>query len=214
MPIFIEPEDLDVDIFLTTHSHEDHADAETISRLHKAGSTLFIGPWDSQRIFRECAVPPTCTRLIHPGETLELGGGTTLQATFALPTDRVDLNHTGSLLTFANGITFYNTGDTGYAPRLATLLPTEVDICAICINGGFHNLVPTQAADIVKAIRPRVAVPCHYDMMVNNVGSPDMLRIAMLAAGSDAQFHQMTYYEPWLYRRSANETPQPATQRS
>src|SRR5690348_15576354 len=35
LPIFIEPEDLDVNIFLTTHSHHDHADPETIIRMPK-----------------------------------------------------------------------------------------------------------------------------------------------------------------------------------
>ena len=102
---------------------------------------------------------------------------------------------------FANGIRFYNSGDTAYTERLAGLLPTDVDICAICINGGFHNLSPLQAATIVKEIRPRVVVPCHYDMMVNNVGSPDMFRVALDFVGSDASCFVMNYYQPWLYRR-------------
>src|SRR5579863_2995871 len=29
LPVFIEPEDLDIDVFITTHSHQDHADPET-----------------------------------------------------------------------------------------------------------------------------------------------------------------------------------------
>ncbi len=33
LPVFIEPEDLDIDIFITTHSHQDHADPETIARM-------------------------------------------------------------------------------------------------------------------------------------------------------------------------------------
>jgi L-ascorbate 6-phosphate lactonase len=105
------------------------------------------------------------------------------------------------LLRFSDGTTFYNTGDTANAERLAALLPTEVDVCAICINGGFHNLSPVEAAGILSAIRPRVVIPCHYDMMVNNVGSPDMLRIAMDLASSPAVFKLMKYYEPWLYQR-------------
>src|SRR3984957_18035491 len=32
LPIFIEPEDLDVNVFITTHSHDDHADPETLRR--------------------------------------------------------------------------------------------------------------------------------------------------------------------------------------
>jgi L-ascorbate 6-phosphate lactonase len=203
LPIFIEPEDLEIDVFITTHSHDDHADPETIRRVGKNGRTRFIGPFDSMRIYSECGVPETCSRLIHPGEILELGASITMQATFALPTDATDLNHSGVLLRFDNGVTFYNTGDTAYAERLDALIPQQVDVCAICINGGFHNLGPDEAAQIVKAIRPRVVIPCHYDMMINNVGSPEAFRGALDAARSDATCHQMKYYEPWLYRRPA-----------
>lgn len=201
LPIFIEPEDLDVDVFITTHSHQDHADPETIRRLRTTRPIRFLGPFDSMQIYQECGVPSSSCRLIHPGETVQLGSSINLEATFALPTDATDLNHTGVLLHFPNGIRFYNSGDTAYADRLAALLPTEIDICAICINGGFHNLSSMQAADIVKMIRPCVAVPCHYDMMVNNVGAPEMLRVALEVAGCDADCFIMKYYEPWLYRR-------------
>ena len=199
LPVFIEPEDLDIDVFLTTHSHDDHADPETIRRVRKQGTT-FVGPFDSQRVYSECGVPELSRRLIHPGETIVLSTSTKVQATFALPTDNTDLNHTGVLLEFANGIRFFNTGDTAFAERLAALLPRDIDICTICINGGFHNLAPTQAAAIVAAVRPRVVVPCHYDMMVNNVGSPDLFRTALESCGADAEFRLLNYYEPWLYR--------------
>src|SRR5262249_33338724 len=35
VPVYIEPEELDVDYFLCTHSHDDHADPETIQRLDR-----------------------------------------------------------------------------------------------------------------------------------------------------------------------------------
>ena len=201
LPVFIEPEDLDIDVFLTTHSHADHADPETIRRVPKTNNGIFLGPFDSMRVYRDCGVPESSCRLIHPGEAIQLSPSTTVQATFALPTDATDLNHTGMLLEFGNGIRFYNSGDTAYAEQLASLLPTGVDVCAICINGGFHNLSAMQAASIVKAIAPRVVVPCHYDMMVNNVGSPEMFRVALDVLGSEAKFVVMRYYEPWVYRR-------------
>jgi L-ascorbate 6-phosphate lactonase len=201
LPVFIEPEDLDIDIFITTHSHGDHADPETIRRLDKTKSTRFFGPFDSMRIYAECGVRLSSCRLLHPGETVTVASSTQIQATFALPTDASDLNHSGVLVSFSNDIRFYNTGDTAYSERLADLLPADVDICAICVNGGFHNLSAVQAAGIVKAIRARVAVPCHYDMMVCNVGSPEMLRVALDLLNSDAEFCPMKYYEPWFYKR-------------
>lgn len=141
---------------------------------------------------------------------MELSEGVTLQGTFALPTDNTDLNHTGVLVTFANGITFYNTGDTAYIDRLGALLPTDVDVCAVCINGGFHNLSAMQAATMVKEIRPRVVIPSHYDMMVNNVGSPQMLQVALDVLGVDTEFRMMNYYEPWVYRRINTEVRRPS----
>lgn len=201
LPIFIEPEDLDIDVFITTHSHDDHADPETIRRIGRGRAIRFVGPFDSMRIYRECGLEESKCQLIHPGETLALNGATTVRATFALPTDATDLNHTGMVLQFPGGIRFYNTGDTAWAERLAALLPEDIDICAICINGGFHNLGPTQAAQIVQALRPRVVVPCHYDLMVNNVGSPEMFRVALDQVRSDATFVLLKYYEPWLYQR-------------
>lgn len=204
LPIFIEPEDLDIDVFMTTHSHTDHADPETIRRLKKNSGMQFLGPIDSIRVYEDCAVPKSACQLFHPGETFSVSDSITVQATFALPTDNTDLNHTGILISFTNGITFYNTGDTAWAERLPSLLPAGVDICAICINGGFHNLAPMEAASIIKAIHPQVVIPCHYDMMVNNVGSPKMLQVALDLVGSHTVFHQMQYYEPWLYKRSSN----------
>jgi L-ascorbate 6-phosphate lactonase len=204
LPVFIEPEDLDVDVFLTTHSHQDHADPETIRRMMKREHTIFVGPFDSQRIYAECGVANHACRLIHPGETLDLGTAR-VTATFALPTDDTDLNHTGALLTFSTGITFFDTGDTAWAERLPALLPKHVDICAICINGGYHNLAAEPAAEIIVAVAPKVAIPCHYDMMVNNVGSPEMFRMALERAGSTAQFHMLRYYEPWVYTRPSTQ---------
>jgi L-ascorbate 6-phosphate lactonase len=202
LPVFIEPEDLELDVFVTTHSHDDHADPETIRRISKTGRTQFVGPFDSLRVFGQCGVPESHRQLIHPGQTIQLSSSVALQATFALPTDGTDLNHTGLLLRFRNGITFYNTGDTAYAEVLRSLLPQDVDICAICINGGFHNLSPSEAASIVRQVNPRVAIPCHYDMLINNVVSPEMFRVALELIGSPAQFVMLNYYEPWLYGRS------------
>ncbi len=201
LPIFIEPEDLDVDVFITTHSHDDHADPETIRRMRSAESTLFLGPFDSIEVYRNCGVPVSCLRLIHPGESFRLSSSITVQATFALPTDDTDLNHIGVLLRFANGITFFNTGDTAYAVQLASLWPRQVDVCAICINGGFQNLSVKEAAALLNEIKPRVAIPCHYDMLVNNTGSPKMLRVALDLIGCDATVKEMQYYQPWVFQK-------------
>jgi L-ascorbate 6-phosphate lactonase len=205
LPIFVEPEDLEVDVFFTTHSHDDHADPETIRRFTSRRQAQFIGPWESVEKYRSCGVPEHACQVLHPNQTIQFDGPTEFTGTFALPTDNTDLNHTGVLIRFANGITFYNTGDTGYCELLDSLLPKGVDLCAVCINGGFHNLDHLQAAHIVKAIDPVVAIPCHYDMMINNIGHPEMLRVALGLLGSTAQVQVLDYYSPWVFRKDQVE---------
>ncbi|HVT95968.1 MAG TPA: MBL fold metallo-hydrolase [Acidobacteriaceae bacterium] len=201
LPVFIEPEDLEIDVFCTTHSHQDHADPETLQRLKRTETMQFVGPWESLECYRNCGIPEAQCRLLHPNQRLQLGGGVDLKGTFALPTDATDLNHLGLLFRFTNGITYYNSGDTGECALLSSLLPHNVDICSICINGGFHNLAPMDAAHIVHQIGARVAIPCHYDMMVNNAGDPEMLRTALHVIGSETPVHVMDYYVPWIYRK-------------
>jgi L-ascorbate 6-phosphate lactonase len=200
LPVFVEPEDLDVDVFFTTHSHQDHADPETIRRLPRKQRSKFIGPWESINRYKECGVPESACVELHPNQTIQIDG-VEFAGTFALPTDATDLNHMGVLIRFPNGISFYNTGDTGYCELLDTLLPHRVDVCAICINGGFNNLDAMQAARIVKAIEPSVVVPCHYDMMINNIGSPDMLRTSLGILGSNARVNVLEYYKPWIFQK-------------
>jgi L-ascorbate 6-phosphate lactonase len=203
LPIFIEPEDLDVDFFVTTHSHDDHADPETIER-HRAASrkTKYIGPWQSIQKYRTLGVEEEDCILIHAAETLALGNGTFLAGTFALPTDPTDLNHIGLLFEASNGITLYNTGDSAYSELLGSLLPQHVDICAICINGGFHNLSHMQAAEVVKAIRPKVVIPSHYDMMVNTWSPPSMFQVALSVLNVFCEYRMLRYYEPYVYVRT------------
>jgi L-ascorbate 6-phosphate lactonase len=201
LPIFVEPEDLDIDVFITTHSHDDHADPETISRFARKSHAQFVGPWESVEKYKNCGVRESACRLLHPNQAIQFDGPATITGTFALPTDNTDLNHIGVLIGFANGITFYDTGDTGYCELLHSLVPRNVDLCAICINGGFHNLDPLQAAHIVRAINPAVVIPCHYDMMINNIGHTDMLHTALCLVGSKAKMQVLDYYRPWVFQK-------------
>ncbi len=200
LPVFIEPENLDVDLFLVTHSHDDHADPQTLKHCGNKHSTKFISPWEGYQKFLQCDIPKENCYLIHPNQTLEIDG-VNIRGTFALPTDHTDLNHLGYLIEFSNGITFYNSGDTAYCDLFTYINRFEVDICTICINGGFHNLSHTDAARIVKDIDPKVVIPCHYDMMVNNAGNPEMFHSALQILGVKSQYQQLDYYQPWLYKK-------------
>ena len=57
------------------------------------------------------------------------------------------------------GLTIYHAGDTGHVPEMAGLGVIDVALLPI---GGTYTMDEKEAAEAVKDIRPKVAVPMHY----------------------------------------------------
>jgi L-ascorbate 6-phosphate lactonase len=171
VPILIEPEELDVDIYTCTHNHQDHTDPETIGRLRHKDTTLFVGPPPSCGVYRrqqieEGRITPAWPACEIDHRDIEIRG------TFAMPTDDTDLNHMGYVFRFGGGPRVYVTGDTDYTELLLSAGRYSPDLIITCVNGGFNNLSHYEAADIVGKIKPKAAIPCHYDMFRDNAVDP------------------------------------------
>ena len=198
IPILIPPEEIDVDIFTCTHNHQDHTDPETIRNLRNKDTMRFVGPH------------PSCGTYVHEG--IESGRITPswpdcliehkdirIHGTFALPTDTTDLNHMGFVFQFGNGPSVYVTGDTDHSELLLDVTKHKPDAVITCINGGFNNLSHWEAADLVGKIKPKVAVPCHYDMFADNSIDPQQFRASMQLRAADVAYHQLEHGEPWVF---------------
>jgi L-ascorbate 6-phosphate lactonase len=118
--------------------------------------------------------------------------------TFALPTDDSDLNHMGFVFQFGTGPKIYVTGDTDYHELLASTRKHEPDVMITCINGGYNNLSHWEAAQLAAEIKPKVAIPCHYDLFPDNCSDPKQFRAALKVAAPDVLYQEMTYGEPLL----------------
>ena len=199
LPIFIKPQDLDVDIILITHSHDDHADPSTLSNITE--DTTFIGPWEAYQKFKSIGIDEKKCKLIHPNQSIDIFG-LKVFGTFALPTDQTDLNHIGFVVKFSNGITFFNSGDTDFTDLLSFAGKFNPDVATICINGGFNNLDNMDAVKVTQMVQPKVVIPCHYDMMVNNIGNPLIFESFLRSSGSKSKFQLMAYYKPYIYEKS------------
>jgi L-ascorbate 6-phosphate lactonase len=199
VPVFIEPEELDVDYFLCTHSHDDHADPEAIPRLRQERVTLFGGPGLTCDKYRRLGVEPSKVRQLYAGGRLE-AGDVTVEGMFALPTDDTDLDHLGFFITFENGPRIYMTGDTDYSSLLEHVAKLEPDVMISCINGGFNNLSHWEAAELARAIRPKVALPCHYDMFADNAADPLQFRASLRFAAPKVRYEQPEHARPLVVR--------------
>ncbi len=198
VPVLIEPEELEVDVFACTHNHGDHTDPETIRRLSHKGAMLFAGPPPSCEVFRSAGVPEERIRMLWPGAALRQGD-LELRAVFALPTDASDLNHLGYAIRFGEGPLIYLTGDTAWHELVAEAAPRKPDVLIACINGGFANLNHWEAAGLAARIEPAVAIPCHYDLFADNAADPRQFRAALSVRAPRVRYRQLRHGEVWLY---------------
>ena len=198
VPILIAPEELDVDIYTCTHNHQDHTDPETVRRIRNKDTIAFVGPHPSCNVFHKEGVEDSRIHPAWPHHSLEFKD-IRIHGTFALPTDDTDLNHMGFVFQFGNGPRVYVTGDTDYTELLVSASQRNPDLMITCINGGFNNLSHWEAADIVGKIKPRAAIPCHYDMFADNRVDPRQFRASLLLRAPDVTYQELAYGTPFLF---------------
>lgn len=199
VPVFIEPEEMEVDYFLCTHSHYDHADPETIKRIRKGPINAFVGPGLACETFSMCGVNQRKIHQIYPGGQVQIGD-VNVHGTFAMPTDDSDLNHLGFVLAVESGPRIYISGDTDYSSLLGHVRKLEPDIMITCMNGGFNNLSHWEAAEVAAMIKPKVAIPCHYDMFPENSADPEQFRACLLYKAPEVRYCQLDYVKPVVFK--------------
>lgn len=201
VPILIPPEELDVDIFTCTHNHQDHTDPFTIRGLRNKDTAHFVGPHPSCEIYHQENVESGRIVPTWPKNVIELKD-ISITGTFALPTDDSDLNHMGFLFQFAGGPKIYVTGDTDFSELLFSAEKHKPDIVITVINGGFNNLSHWEAAEVCGKIKPKLAIPCHYDMFPDNSMDPKQFRATLNLRAPDVAYQELVHGAPFLFEAS------------
>ena len=198
VPLLLAPDEVDIDVFACTHNHQDHTDPDTIRWLRNKDTMQFIGPAPSCGVFRTERVEEGRIVPAWPDCEIECGD-VKLRGTFALPTDDTDLNHMGFVLEFGGGPRIYITGDTDHHELLYSAAKHSPDLLITCINGGFNNLSHWEAADLAGKIKPRAAVPCHYDMFPDNSANPKLFEAALKLKAPDVGYQELAHGEPFVF---------------
>ena len=198
VPVLLPPEELNVDVFACTHNHMDHTDPETIARLRHRDTAHFVGPHPTCAVYRDKGIESGRIMPAWPDCRLEFGD-VTIHGAFALPTDDSDLNHMGFILAIHNGPRIYITGDTDYSDLLASAAKHSPDVLITCINGGFNNLSHYEAAQLAAQVKPRVAIPCHYDMFPDNAVDPGQFRASLAYRAPAVCYQQLEHGKVWLF---------------
>ncbi len=200
IPVLIPPSEVNVDVYTCTHSHSDHCDPETIEGLRNKDAIAFVGSGECEALYRGAKIESGRIHTVWPRAVFETKD-LRLSATFALPTDETDLNHVGFVLQFGNGPKIYITGDTDHHPLLYSAAEHQPDLLITCINGGFNNLSHWEAADVAAKIKPKMAIPCHYDMFRDNSVDPHQFRVALKQLSPDTAYQELQHGVPFIFSR-------------
>jgi L-ascorbate 6-phosphate lactonase len=187
-PVPMAPTDVRADLVLTTHAHEDHLDPETIPGIVQASDALIGGPFLCVEAMHKWGVPDERIGEINRGESKTVAG---------VPISAVLAHHVtnagaqtpdavGYILDL-DGITVYHTGDTLYHADLKAAKERRPNVLMVCINGGYGNMGPEDAARLTREIEPAVVIPMHWGLVAENTSDPADFVAALAAVGSRAR---------------------------
>jgi L-ascorbate 6-phosphate lactonase len=169
VPTVLEPEEIDADLFLSTHSHADHLDPDSLPVVAKNGKTFFVGSPDCEEFYKQNNLSKERYAILKEGE--EYGTkGVRIKAIFA---DHGELApDANGLLIEVEGITIYHTGDTCFRPdKIKSSLSKKIDIMMAPINGQYGNLNAAEACALATVVKPGIVIACHFWMFLEHVSS-------------------------------------------
>ncbi|MDD5509168.1 MAG: MBL fold metallo-hydrolase [Bacteroidales bacterium] len=168
IPAMITPDEVDADLFLSTHSHADHLDPDALPVLAKKSNMFFIGSPDCEELYRQNGIAEDRFCVLKPDQEWK-AKNIRIKAIYAnhgdLAPDAV------GLLIDMQGIKLYHTGDTSFDPdKIRASLPADIDMMIAPINGQYGNLNASEACKLAGIINPKILIASHFWMFLEHVG--------------------------------------------
>ena len=174
----------DADIVFGSHDHIDHIDdpvwRAVAQSAPQARFALPAGLTDA--VSGRLGIPKARMLPLRDGQTVETGR-VTVSAVATAHEILNDRNENVAFIVRAGGVTICHLGDTCVYEGLVSKLKAAgpIDLMILPINGRdalrlhrgcLGNMTFQEAVDLVGEVRPRLAVPAHYEMIEGNTEDP------------------------------------------
>ncbi len=172
----IAPEDVRVDLVISTHWHEDHLDPGSIPIIARNNpDATFVMPPSATAHALSWGVRRTQVASLQWGQQLQIAD-VTLHATPArhdasIPGWEVP-DAMGVLLTLEQ-LKVYHAGDTEYDIRLRRLKSCRPDVAMLCINGITGNMDAHEAALLAWQLGAGLVIPIHHHLWAVTTGTAE-----------------------------------------
>jgi len=174
MTVYIDPwglrkgQEEPADVIFITHAHSDHFEPDDIDKVRKS-TTQFVAPRDVAEKLEGNV------KAIRPGDSFDVAG-IKVDAVPAYNTAPHRLqfhpksnNWVGYILSL-DGRRYWFSGDTDPNPDIEQI---KTDVALVCIGGDPYVMNASEAAGLVKKIKPQVAIPNHYGFVVGVASDED-----------------------------------------
>jgi len=188
-----------VDVYMLSHSHQDHLDPDTIATYRACGGRgPYVAPHYAAAKLAALGVEENEIIRTWPGNCVCFKDFE-IRTTFAVPFGDDDLTHVGYVVC-VSGVSIYFTGDTAYHEAVGISASAhKPDIMVAVINGAFRNLTAADAARLAHQIQPRTVIPCHHDLFVDGRVDPQSLRLNLFVYGMAERFKSLEVGKGYVF---------------
>ena len=184
----VEPASVPCDYVLCSHAHVDHmSDALTLARHH--GATI-VAPYELAEHF---AAQGATTLDLMPGGGVDLPWGR-IQMTPAVHSSALEsgdgenraMGLASGYVVRAAAQALYHAGDTALFGDMSLISRGGLDVALIPI-GDFYTMGPADAVEALSLLRPRLAVPMHYNTFEKIRQDPQAFAAKAAQAGHEVR---------------------------
>ncbi len=158
------------DIILVTHPHFDHCSPEDIAKFKKPETVIVTDPESAGKLSGDI-------RIVKPGDTVTVEN-VTIEAVPAYNIDKdfhPKANQWLGFIASVEDVRIYHAGDTDLIPEMEDF---NVDIALLPVSGTYV-MTAEEAIEAARRIKPKVAIPMHYDTIVGSIKDAQMFKNAL-----------------------------------